>query len=64
MDFLTIWIHLGMFRHALEDSLIFDAPSSASIFVQTSSENAFFLGVWARTWYHTIQGATKLKTQT
>ena len=23
MDFLTIWIHLGMFRHALEDSLIF-----------------------------------------
>ena len=24
----------------------------------------FFLGVWARTWYNTIQGATKLKTQT
>ena len=24
MDFLTIWIHLGMFRHALEDSLIFE----------------------------------------
>lgn len=26
MDFLTIWIHLRMFRHALEDSLIFEGP--------------------------------------